>query len=122
MVSVGATIPPLFVRKMVIAGYGYPGGRRRIVGGMDMRHGAATIPRRPEGLDEEEWQGILDAEPGCRITGNFTLVCPDGHCVKCGGTGFDAKRTILWILTAGYFFAPKTRVECVTCGTEYRRG
>jgi len=49
-------------------------------------------------------------------------------CPKCGGTQFKAKRsakgkTIGAIAgVAGAMLAPKSRVRCVTCKTEYVRG
>jgi hypothetical protein len=51
-------------------------------------------------------------------------------CPKCGGTQFKAKRsaagktigTAATLGVAGAFLAPKSRVKCITCGTEYRRG
>jgi hypothetical protein len=57
--------------------------------------------------------------------GNVTeagLACP-----KCGGTQFKAKRSrgakvLLSPMAITIPLAPKTRVKCVTCGTEYRRG
>jgi hypothetical protein len=60
----------------------------------------------------------------------FSEVSKDGTCPKCGGTSFKAKRS-----GKGKFFAaagglnlitmplaPKSRVKCTTCGTEYKRG
>jgi hypothetical protein len=49
-------------------------------------------------------------------------------CPRCGGSGFQAKRSraakVLLVPTVGVgtLLAPKTRVKCITCGTEYRRG
>lgn len=49
-------------------------------------------------------------------------------CPKCGGTQFKAKRSkgakALLIPTVGMgaLLAKKSRVKCVTCGTEYMRG
>lgn len=42
-------------------------------------------------------------------------------CPKCGGAQFKAKRSAAGKL-AGGLLAPKSRVKCVACGTEYRRG
>lgn len=52
----------------------------------------------------------------------------DVRCPKCGGTQFKAKRSgrgkVIGVATVGVgaVLAPKSRVKCVTCGTEYRRG
>lgn len=49
-------------------------------------------------------------------------------CPKCGGTQFKAKRrgaaklATGATLGVGALLVPKTRVKCVTCGTEYVRG
>lgn len=51
---------------------------------------------------------------GDRTTG--VLACP-----KCGGTSFKAKRSAKGKLGFG-LLAPKSRVRCETCGTEYLRG
>ena len=48
-------------------------------------------------------------------------------CPKCGGTAFKAKRSkgaklLAAPLAIVIAVMPKTRVKCVTCGTEYLRG
>jgi DNA-directed RNA polymerase subunit RPC12/RpoP len=43
------------------------------------------------------------------------------QCPKCGGTQFKAKRSAGGKVGLGVL-APKTRVRCVTCGTQYTRG
>jgi len=56
-------------------------------------------------------------------TSSGTLACP-----KCKGTQFKAKRRgsakVVGAATfgVGALLVPKTRVKCVTCGTEYLRG
>lgn len=73
------------------------------------------------GQKQEEVQGRDISEVGDRSTG--VLACP-----VCGGTQFKAKRSaeakIGLGITLGFgaLLAPKTRVKCETCGTEYRRG
>jgi|GEM_PF-5805319 hypothetical protein len=42
-------------------------------------------------------------------------------CPNCGGTQFTARRTLGGIFAMS-FFAPKTRVQCVTCGHRFTRG
>lgn len=52
-----------------------------------------------------------------------TLRCP-----KCGGTQFEAKRSgrgkAIGVVTLGVgaVLMPKSRVRCVTCGKEFKRG
>lgn len=52
-----------------------------------------------------------------------TLRCP-----KCGGTQFEPKRSFtgkaIGVATVGVgaVLAPKSRVRCVTCGKEFKRG
>lgn len=57
-------------------------------------------------------------------------------CPNCGGTQFEAKRSFgakaravalapfvtPAVAAAGLYLAPKSRVRCITCGTEYARG
>jgi hypothetical protein len=43
------------------------------------------------------------------------------QCPKCGGSRFRAKRSAGGKLGLG-LLAPKTRVKCETCGTQYTRG
>jgi hypothetical protein len=56
-------------------------------------------------------------------TSSGVLTCP-----RCGGAGFQAKRSrgaklaLGVTVGVGALLAPKTRVKCTTCGTEYRRG
>ena len=50
------------------------------------------------------------------VQGGGGLQCP-----KCGGSQFKAKRSAGGKMTLGVL-APKTRVKCVTCGTQYTRG
>jgi len=55
-------------------------------------------------------------------TASGVLACP-----RCGGAQFKAKRSgkakMIGVVTiGGALLAPKTRVKCVTCGTEYLRG
>jgi len=51
------------------------------------------------------------------------LMCP-----SCGGTQFTAKRSAsaksagCLLFGIGFLLAPKSRVRCVTCGTEFKRG
>lgn len=69
------------------------------------------------------------ADPSKR---RFSEVSTDGACPKCGGTSFKAKRSARGkLLAAGAALvvtpvalaaAPKSRVRCVTCKTEYLRG
>lgn len=42
-------------------------------------------------------------------------------CPACGGSQFTARRSMGGKAIAG-LLAPKTVVECVTCGARYRRG
>jgi O-antigen ligase len=42
-------------------------------------------------------------------------------CPKCGGAQFKAKRSGVGKVGLG-LLAPKTRVRCVTCGTQFVRG
>lgn len=50
------------------------------------------------------------------------------HCPKCGGTQFESKRSgrgkALGVVTLGVgaVLMPKSRVRCVTCGKEFKRG
>jgi hypothetical protein len=65
--------------------------------------------------------GKVAAEKANRISkvgvqGGAGLQCP-----KCGGTQFKAKRSAGGKMALGVL-APKTRVRCVTCGTQYTRG
>jgi hypothetical protein len=58
-----------------------------------------------------------------RSSADAVLACP-----KCGGTQFKAKRSTKGKAIgataglAGAMLAPKSRVKCETCGTEYQRG
>jgi hypothetical protein len=58
----------------------------------------------------------------------FSQASSDGSCPRCKGTSFKAKRSkgakVLLGTTVGVgaLLAPKTRVKCTTCGTEYLRG
>lgn len=42
------------------------------------------------------------------------------RCTKCGSDSFRAKRSLKGKLALGVL-APKTRVECVVCGKDYKR-
>lgn len=50
------------------------------------------------------------------------------RCPKCGGTQFESKRSFrgkaigVATLGAGAVLAPKSRVRCITCGKEFKRG
>lgn len=82
-------------------------------------------------LDQTKTGGTVRANissVGDRSSG--ILACP-----KCGGTGFKAKRrgaakgaawlmapVTLGLTAAAMAVTPKTRVQCVTCKTEYLRG
>jgi hypothetical protein len=60
----------------------------------------------------------------------FSQASKDGTCPQCGGTSFKAKRSGKgkFLASAGGLnlitmpLAPKSRVKCTTCGTEYKRG
>jgi hypothetical protein len=56
------------------------------------------------------------SKAGVRASGSGQLLCPN-----CGGSQFKAKRSAAGKVAAG-LLAPKTRVKCETCGTEYLRG
>lgn len=77
-------------------------------------------PRFPQQKADKPGRGRL-SEVGERTAAG--LACP-----KCGGTQFKAKRSAggkalgAPLGGVGAMLAPKTRVKCVTCGTEYRRG
>ena len=49
-------------------------------------------------------------------------------CPKCGGTQFEPKRSFkgkaigVATIGVGAVLAPKSRVRCVTCGKEFKRG
>jgi transposase-like protein len=43
-------------------------------------------------------------------------------CPKCGGTTFKAKRSFKGKLLGGFLLAPKSRVKCEACGTQFKRG
>ena len=56
-----------------------------------------------------------------RTRAKFSEATKDGSCPACGGFSFKAKRSAGGKL-AGGVLAPKTRVRCTTCGTEFHRG
>ncbi len=70
---------------------------------------------------QDEVEGRYISEVGDKSTG--VLACP-----VCGGTTFKAKRSagakvgLGLTIGLGALLAPKTRVRCETCGTEYLRG
>lgn len=51
----------------------------------------------------------------------FSKAAKDGACPRCGSKSFTAKRAGGGLLAMG-LLAPKTRVRCVTCGWQARRG
>ena len=92
-------------------------------------------PNRGAELDFGEEYSAYGQEPGKRDLlrgqkisevgdrGQGVLACP-----VCGGTSFKAKRSagakigLGLTIGLGALLAPKTRVKCETCGTEYLRG
>jgi hypothetical protein len=74
------------------------------------------LSKRPGDVVHESISAVGDSSTG-------VLACP-----KCHGTSFKAKRSfvtkalLLPTLGVGTALAPKTRVKCTTCGTEYHRG
>lgn len=54
-------------------------------------------------------------------TPKFTDAAPDAICPRCGGTQFTAKRSMAGKLGFGVL-AVKSRVRCVTCGLDFKRG
>jgi len=73
------------------------------------------------GQKQEQVEGKYLSQVGDRSSG--ILACP-----VCGGMSFKAKRSagakvgLGLTLGLGALLAPKTRVRCETCGTEYLRG
>lgn len=51
----------------------------------------------------------------------LSKVADAGACPKCGGSQFVPKRSLKGKM-AGGVLAPKSRVKCITCGKEYKRG
>ena len=81
-----------------------------------------------ESRDESRVANQMTKAPGSNVRLDFSAISSDGSCPKCGGSAFKAKRSamakVLLVPTVGVgtLLAPKSRVRCVTCGTEYRRG
>lgn len=75
----------------------------------------------PAGQQIAEQQHRRDASAGKAISEVGEQSAAGLACPKCGGAQFKAKRSAAGKF-AGGLLAPKSRVKCVTCGTEYRRG
>lgn len=94
--------------------------------------GWAGLSGRPRDAGQDKAQRRLAAaELGDRVRADISKVgdrTPSGlACPKCGGTAFKAKRSrvaklLLAPVPIAIAAAPKSRVRCVTCGTEYLRG
>lgn len=73
----------------------------------------------------QRWSSRVDAEKKTRAPKVLSTVgAPTVQglaCPKCGGTQFTAHRSGRGKVTAG-LLARKSRVRCVTCGTDYLRG
>ena len=88
---------------------------------------AAERARRTRTLERDQAKAA-GKNVGSRTGVPFSSVASEGACPKCGGDAFKAKRSrlakVLLVPTVGVgaLLAPKTRVKCVTCGTEYLRG
>lgn len=82
---------------------------------------ARAVSKRNKKNAKDLRAGGVISNVGQRTTGG--LACP-----KCGGTQFKAKRSAKGKAigavagVAGAMLAPKSRVRCVTCKTEYVRG
>lgn len=100
----------------------------------DAREGQRDAAERREEL-KDEWRQQRDdrhEQKESRPTGALSEVgrTDDGglRCPNCGGTQFKAKRSgkakVIGGLTVGLgaLAAPKSRVKCVTCGEEFKRG
>ena len=94
---------------------------------------AGLSGREPRGKAQREKaeRRLAAASPGDRVRAEISQVgdrTPAGlACPKCGGTNFKAKRSrgakiLLAPIPIAIAAAPKSRVKCVTCGTEYQRG
>jgi hypothetical protein len=79
---------------------------------------AQTADKKAQKLSSQLGKGgrVNAAISQVGAAGAAGLACP-----RCGGTAFKAKRSAGGKV-AGGLLAPKTRVKCITCATEYRRG
>jgi hypothetical protein len=71
--------------------------------------------------DQPAWQELaaaLGSPEGDTSLGRPRLVGPS--CTSCGGSQFTRRRSKKGVVTVGVF-APKSQLECVTCGTKYKR-
>lgn len=96
-----------------------------IIASQETKQLKAMYPNKTAGEIEQIRVNQARAKAG-RAT--FSDAAKDGRCPKCGSAAFKAKRSrgakVAGVATLGVgaLAAPKSRVQCIGCKTEYTRG